>query len=75
MANAKASIMETSSGKILDEVCNKVNEAYNDELLYAAWFEPPRVQSGLTSVAVSAFSASTMKSFQCFMARLSVCEK
>jgi len=35
--------MEDVPGKLLDEACNQFNERYGDEVLYAAWAEPPRI--------------------------------
>lgn len=31
--------MDTSSGKVLDENCNCLNELYRDELLYSSWID------------------------------------
>ncbi len=66
--------MDMNSAKILDEECNHNNDQFNDEALYAPWFEPARAQAGLAAT-VSTYSALTMMSFQNFMARLSVCQE
>lgn len=44
-------IMETSSGKILDEACNHYNDVYRDEVLYSSWAAAPHVAAGLATVA------------------------
>lgn len=33
--------MELNSAKVLDEACNRYNDAYRDEALYATWLETP----------------------------------
>ena len=33
--------MEMGCAKLLDEACNRNNEAYRDELLYAQWLGAP----------------------------------
>lgn len=33
--------MELNSAKVLDEACNRYNDAYRDEALYATWLEAP----------------------------------
>ena len=33
--------MEMGCAKLLDEACNRNNEAYRDELLYAEWLNAP----------------------------------
>lgn len=37
--------MEINTGESLDEACNRNNEAYGDEALYAAWTASSRVDT------------------------------
>lgn len=34
-------VMEMGCAKLLDEACNRNNEVYRDELLYAQWLNAP----------------------------------
>ena len=43
-------VMEMNTGKILDEACNHNNDAYGDEVLYAAWTALPRADAGRDDV-------------------------
>jgi hypothetical protein len=63
-------VMEISSGKVLDEACNNNNDVYSDEVLYASWAEPRRIETVLDSVV-----ASARANLDGFMARLYVCQE
>jgi len=67
--------MDTNSGKVLDEACNHNNDLYNDEVLYTAWVETPRIKTGSAGSNASAYSASIQACVQNFMARLSACQE
>jgi len=56
-------VMEMSSGKVLDEACNHYNDVYSDEVLYASWAEAPRA-------APAAGAQASAVDGQSFMARL-----
>ena len=60
-------VMDTNSGKALDEACNHNNDVYSDEVLYASWAEAPRVAP--QPVAVPAVAGSSVD-VEDFMARL-----
>jgi len=63
--------MEMNSAKVLDEVCNQHNDAYRDEVLYAAWAEPQHVEN--TEIALPThFSEAVRANVAAFMSRLSV---
>jgi hypothetical protein len=66
------SVMETNSGKILDEACNRYNEVYSDEVLYASWAEAPHLALAPPPVAAAAADAGRGQrtDVEGFMARL-----
>ena len=64
-------VMEMSSGKVLDEACNHYNDVYSDEVLYASWAEAPRAELQPVATAAAAAPASaTGADVESFMARL-----
>ena len=62
--------MGICTGRILDETCNKNNEAYSDEILYAARSEAPRVEEQLLEVVASTHDERARKEVERFMASL-----
>ena len=64
-------VMDTNSGKVLDEACNQYNDLYSDEVLYASWADVPPVEAGSAEVNIKAYSTSARTSVQSFMVRLS----
>ena len=65
--------MEIKSAKVLDEACNQNNDAYNDEVLYAAWAEPLRFEKEQQRTVASQFGEAVKVNFEAFMARLYAC--
>lgn len=61
-------VMDTSSGKILDEACNRYNEVYSDEVLYASWAEVPR--AGLQPVDTALAGAAAGNDAEGYLTRL-----
>jgi len=61
-------LMNMGSAKILDEACNHYNDAYSDEMLYAAWVEAPHAEDvrGLSAPSSAAYNVDV----DAFMARL-----
>ncbi len=72
--------IDTINGKILDEACNQNNDAYSDEVLYAAWADAPR-DVARQQVAVAApgernpLACGAAQILESFMARLSTCQR
>jgi len=63
-------IMNTGSGKVLDEACNRYNDVYSDEVLYASWTESPRADVGLPAVAVPVAAPAAGVDIDAYLARL-----
>jgi hypothetical protein len=68
-ANRMVIAMDMNSGKALDEECNQNNDAYNDEVLYAAWAEPR-----LETVVAAAYGKPASANLNGLMARLCACQ-
>ena len=66
------SVMQTNSGKVLDEACNRYNDVYSDEVLYASWAEAPRLAAEPRPVAATAgdVARGQRTDVEGFMARL-----
>lgn len=64
--------MEMNSAKVLDEVCNQHNEAYSDEILYAAWAEPQYLGKNGELTLPTHFSEAVRANVAAFMLRLQV---
>jgi len=62
-------VMDTSSGKVLDEACNHYNDVYGDEVLYASWAEAPRARPQPVA-APAADAAASVVDGESFLARL-----
>lgn len=62
-------VMDMNSGKVLDEECNQNNDAYCDEVLYAAWAEPR-----LETLVAAAYGQPASASLNGLMARLCACQ-
>lgn len=62
--------MEMGSAKILDEACNRYNEVYSDEVLYAAWAEVPHIDGEDDSALSAGSSEAYNADVDAFMARL-----
>ena len=67
-------IMDANTGKKLDEACNRYNDVYGDEVLYAAWAEPPRSASATANAREKQASAPLNFDVDGFMARLYACQ-
>ena len=64
-------VTEMSAGKVLDEACNRNNEVYSDEALYAAWAERPMVAARLLEFdTMAAGKPSSTDGKEGFMAHL-----
>lgn len=61
--------MEISSAKVLDEVCNDCNDAYSDEILYAAWALP----TGVDADAHTTHHEQAKSDVKAFLARFAAC--
>ena len=75
-----AMVIDTRQGKILDEACNDHNDAYSDEVLYAAWADAPHdVARQQTALAASGarypLAHGVTQILEAFMARLSTCQR
>jgi len=67
--------METNSAKVLDETCNSNNEAYSDEVLYAAWAQPPALAAANDAALLPQFPEALRMDVDAFMARLYACQE
>ncbi len=69
--------METRNAKLLDEACNSNNEAYCDEVLYAAWADAPRLEAANDPALAPRPSvvAPLRALLDAFMARLCACQE
>jgi len=63
--------MEMSAGKDLDEACNRYNDVYCDEVLYATWAEAPKVGVGPARRVIPAYAEQGRLGLESFMTSLS----
>ena len=74
-----AMVIDTRKGKILDEACNDHNDAYSDEVLYAAWADAPRDVARQQAAVVPGvrypLARGAAQILEAFMARLSTCQR
>ncbi len=67
--------MDTNSAKVLDEECNRYNDVYSDEVLYAAWAQAPCLEAANDPALPPAFSEPVRIDVNAFMARLYACQE
>lgn len=65
--------MRDMPGKQLDEACNSFNETYGDEVLYAAWAEPPDIGHS-EDVCAAPAGPSIDDQVEVFLARMYACQ-